>query len=164
MRVQNVIRSPSSYNGSSHTSSWTDGKIIESRTLFGIYPPKIVVWSWSGVDVIGNLSGLKAVVFLWRFGPLVRDARAICGTRSPRVTSLSSLYFQRHESVGESQLPWIQSLWLNLFATSQRLRFSRSMLILFSSSVNESAATVIFVSSANIFGEATDRQLGKSLM
>ena len=32
--------------------------------------------------MIGNLSGLKAVVFLWRFGPLVRDARAICGTRS----------------------------------------------------------------------------------
>ena len=42
--------------------------------------------------MIGNLSGLKAVVFLWRFGPLLRDARAICGTRSPRVTSLSSLY------------------------------------------------------------------------
>ena len=43
MRVQNVIRSPSSYNGRSHTSSLTDGKIIESRTLFGIYPPKMVV-------------------------------------------------------------------------------------------------------------------------
>ena len=42
--------------------------------------------------MIGNLSGLKAVVFLWRFGPLLCDARAICGTRSPRVTSLSSLY------------------------------------------------------------------------
>ena len=50
------------------------------------------MWSRSGVDVIGNLSGLKAVVFLWRFGPLLCDARAICGTRSPRVTSLSSFY------------------------------------------------------------------------
>ena len=48
--------------------------------------------SRSEVDVIGNLSWLKAVVFLWRFGALFRDARAICGTRSPRVTSLSSLY------------------------------------------------------------------------
>ena len=48
--------------------------------------------------MIGNLSGLKAVVLLWRFGPLVRDARAICGTRSSRVTSLSSLY------EGKSQL------------------------------------------------------------
>ena len=38
--------------------------------------------------MIGNLSGLKAVVFLWRFGPLLRDARAICGTRLPRVNSL----------------------------------------------------------------------------
>ena len=55
---------------------------MESRTLFGIYPPKIVVWSPSGVDVIGNLSGLEAVVFLWRFGSLLRDARAICGTGS----------------------------------------------------------------------------------
>ena len=27
--------------------------------------------------MIGNLSGLKAVMFLWRFGKLVRDARAI---------------------------------------------------------------------------------------
>ena len=66
-------------------------KIIESRT-FRIYPPKIAVWSQCGVDVIGNLSGLKAVVFLWRFGPLLCYARVICGTRSPRVTSLSSLY------------------------------------------------------------------------
>ena len=42
--------------------------------------------------MIGNLSGLKVVVFLWRFGPLLCDARAIiCGTRSPRVTSLSFL-------------------------------------------------------------------------
>ena len=104
MRVQNVIRSPSSYNGRSHTSSWTHGKIIESWTLlfvycyivclllhmrlwgihensqsrrlkwhmaFGIYPPKIAVWSRSWADVIGNLSGLKAVVFLWRCGPLL---------------------------------------------------------------------------------------------
>ena len=39
--------------------------------------------------MIGNLSGLKAVVFLWGFGPLLCDARAICVTR---VTSLSSLY------------------------------------------------------------------------
>ena len=46
----------------------------------------------AGVDVIGNLSGPKAVVFLWRFGPLLCVARAIRGTRSPRVTSLSSLY------------------------------------------------------------------------
>ena len=50
------------------------------------------MWSRCGVAVIGNLSGLKAVVFLWRFGPLLCDARAICGTGSPRVTSLSSLY------------------------------------------------------------------------
>ena len=42
--------------------------------------------------MIANLSGLKAVMFLWRFGKLVRDARAICGTRSLRVTNLSSLY------------------------------------------------------------------------
>ena len=41
--------------------------------------------------MIGNLSGPKAVVFLWRFGPLLCDARAIRGARSPRVTSLSSL-------------------------------------------------------------------------
>ena len=33
--------------------------------------------SRSGVDVIVNLSGLKAVVFLWRFGPLLSEARAI---------------------------------------------------------------------------------------
>ena len=92
MRVQNVIRSPSSYNGRSHTSSGTHGKIIESRRLFGIYPPKIAVWSQCGVDEIGNLSGPKAVVFLWRFGPLLCDARAIRRTRSPRVTSLSSFY------------------------------------------------------------------------
>ena len=25
--------------------------------------------------MIGNLSGLKAVVFLWRFGPLLYDAK-----------------------------------------------------------------------------------------
>ena len=36
-----------------------------------------VIRSRSGVDVIGNLSGLKAVVFLWRFGPLLSEARAI---------------------------------------------------------------------------------------
>ena len=70
MRVQNVIQSSSSYNGHSHTSSRAHGKIIESRTLIGMYPPKIAVWSRSGGDVVGNLSGLKAVVFLWRFGPL----------------------------------------------------------------------------------------------
>ena len=92
MRVQNVIRSPSSYNGRSHTKRRAHGKIIKSRTLFGIYSPKIAVRSRSGVDVIGNLSGLKAVVFLWRFGPLLCDATAVCATRSPRVTSLSSLY------------------------------------------------------------------------
>ena len=34
-----------------------------------------------------NLSGLRAVVFLRRLGPLLSNARAICGTRSPRVTS-----------------------------------------------------------------------------
>ena len=67
-------------------------KTIKSRSLFGIYPSKIAARSRSCVDVIGNLSGLKAVVFLWRIGPLLCDARAICGTRSPRVTSLSSLY------------------------------------------------------------------------
>ena len=39
--------------------------LAESRKLFGIYPPKIAMWSRSSVDVIGNLSGLKAVVFLW---------------------------------------------------------------------------------------------------
>ena len=50
------------------------GKIVERPTLFGIYPPKIAVWSRSGVAVIGNFSGLKAVVFLWRFGPLLCDA------------------------------------------------------------------------------------------
>ena len=63
---------------------------MESQTLFEIYPPKFAVWSRSGVDVIGNLSGLKAVVFLWRVGPLLCDAKAICGTRSPRVTTGSS--------------------------------------------------------------------------
>ena len=80
------------YQRTSHTSNRAHGKITERQTLFGLYPPKITVWSRSGVDVIGNLSGLKAVVFLWRFGPLLCDARAICSTRSPRVTSLSSLY------------------------------------------------------------------------
>ena len=69
MRVQNVIS-----NGHSHPKRPAHGKIIDSRTLFGIYPLKIGVRSWSGVDVIGNLSGLKAVVFLWRYGPL-------CGTQ-----------------------------------------------------------------------------------
>ena len=33
--------------------------------------------SRSGVDVIEKLSGLKAVVFLWRFSPLLSEARAI---------------------------------------------------------------------------------------
>ena len=42
--------------------------------------------------MIGNLSGLKAVVSLWRFGPLLFDARGICGTISPRITGLASLY------------------------------------------------------------------------
>ena len=41
---------------------------------------------------MGNLSGPKAVVFLCRFGPLLCDVRAICGTRLPQVTCLSSLY------------------------------------------------------------------------
>ena len=57
-----------------------------------VYVPKIVLWSQCGVEVIENLSGPKAVVFLWQFGPLLCDVRAIRGTRSPRVTSLSSLY------------------------------------------------------------------------
>ena len=61
-------------------------------SLFRIYPSKIALRSRSAVDVIGNLSGLEAVVFLWRFGPLLCNARAICGTRSPRVTTVSSLY------------------------------------------------------------------------
>ena len=52
--------------------------------------------------MIGNLSGLRAVVFLWRFGPLLCDARAICGTSSPRVTSLSSLYEGQSSCVEES--------------------------------------------------------------
>ena len=61
------------------TSCRAHGKIIESlrRILFGIYPPKIAVWSRSGVDVIGKLSGLKAMVFLWQFARLLCDARAI---------------------------------------------------------------------------------------
>ena len=41
---------------------------------------------------MGNLSGLMAVVFLWRFFTLLRVAIAVCETRSPRVTGLASLY------------------------------------------------------------------------
>ena len=39
-------------------------KIIKSRTLFGIYPPKSAVQSRSGVDVIGKLSGLRLISFV----------------------------------------------------------------------------------------------------
>ena len=66
------------------------GKILESRTLFGIYPPIIAVRSRSGVDVI--IRPLRLWCFLWRFGPLLCDARAICGTRWRGVTGHTSLY------------------------------------------------------------------------
>ena len=37
------------------------------------------MWSRNGVDAIGNLSGLKAVVFLWRFRTLLCDGEQFVG-------------------------------------------------------------------------------------
>ena len=42
--------------------------------------------------MIGNLFGVRAVVFIWQFRPFLCDARAIYEMRSPGVTSLFSLY------------------------------------------------------------------------
>ena len=75
---------------------FASGSVIISkyspRLRLGEYSPIITSPSANNCLIFGNLSGLKAVVFLWRFGTFLCDAKAICGTRSPLVTSLSSLY------------------------------------------------------------------------
>ena len=55
-------------------------------------------------------------------------------------------------------------LKLSLLVKSQQLRFLSSEVLTFSRSAIVLASKVIFVSSANILGEAKLRQLGRSLM
>ena len=42
-----------------------------------------------------KLWGFMNMVFLWRFSALFCDTRAICGTRSSRVTRLPSFYVEK---------------------------------------------------------------------